>query len=184
MKQHWIFKTALAALSGIILWSCGAPERPQINYPLTDLSSTAFIPKPLEMKASGKAFGLSQFTGIYTQADQAEWMAVAQFAATEFGAVTGLVLPVNPAETTEIYDVIALEMIETGGPESYDLQIGLPRQKGPLERFRPCVNSYRKRLMIPYPPIPFGLYRVAKSEMNLHYLTAVRCWMWPDTFFL
>ena len=124
MKQNWILIPVLSALAGVMLWSCGAPERPKINYPATDLSATPFIPKPLAIKASGDAFGLSQFTGIYTPADQEEWMAVAQFAAKEFGAVTGIILPVNPSETTEIYDAIYLEMAETGGPESYELQVG------------------------------------------------------------
>jgi hexosaminidase len=124
MKQNWILIPVLSALAGVMLWSCGAPERPKINYPVTDLSATPFIPKPLTIKASGDAFGLSQFTGIYTPADQEEWMNVAQFAATEFGAVTGLILPVNPSESTEIYGAIYLEKFETGGPESYGLQIG------------------------------------------------------------
>jgi hexosaminidase len=125
MKKHnWINQTLTAACVVSLLGSCGGPTRHQIVYPQTDLSTTALIPKPLSLKASGAAFGLSQFTGIYTTVQEPEWEAVAQYTATELGATTGLVLPVNPDAATEIHNGIYLMQQDMGGPESYEIRIG------------------------------------------------------------
>lgn len=121
---YWIFKPAVIALTGMVLWSCGNPAPPEINYPKTDLAATAFIPRPMEINTSGEAFGLSPFTGVFAPDSNSDLTRVAEFTTEQIGALSGLVLPVNPSEDTEIHTGIYFEQANTGGPESYRMQIG------------------------------------------------------------
>ena len=78
----------------ILGWQCETPK-PEIEFPLTDLNTTDLIPIPKIIEANGEAFGLDQFTGIYTSTSDEALVSVADFLAGRIQDRTGLRLPVN-----------------------------------------------------------------------------------------
>ncbi|MDG1572372.1 family 20 glycosylhydrolase [Robiginitalea sp. M366] len=95
---------------------------PQIDFPQTDLAAQPLIPKPVSVTASGAAFGLDQYTAIYSPQDDAPRAAVAAFLSDKIQGKTGLRLPVN-AQDGEVHRAIYLQAGAQDNPEAYHLRI-------------------------------------------------------------
>ncbi len=85
---------SLGVISFLLLVSCGEKKR-ELNFPETNLETTAFIPKPLQVTATKDGFALDQFTAISTAKNNSEFEAVASFLAEKIKGKTNLNIPVN-----------------------------------------------------------------------------------------
>ena len=113
-------------LMAAILMACQTQKRPEVEYPVTDLSKTAFIPIPATVESTGDAFGLDQYTAIYTAGNDEGLNEIGKYLAEKIRAKTGLVLPVNSNEATDIDRIIMIQQTdspELGNPEGYDIII-------------------------------------------------------------
>ncbi|MEX0289719.1 MAG: family 20 glycosylhydrolase [Flavobacteriaceae bacterium] len=110
----------------VIIVSCAEKKKPLINFPATDLASENMIPKPLKITATNSAFGLDQFTAIYTSPTETGFNEVAEFLSQKIQGKTGLKLPVNETEAGTIERIIYIsksDSTELEGPEAYQLYI-------------------------------------------------------------
>ena len=110
----------------VVMCACGSKKEPEIQYPPTDLGAENLIPWPEELVATNDAFGLDQYTAIYTVEDEAEFAEVGQFLADKIKLKTGLRLMVNDMENMEEARAIYISRVEdagTKGKEAYELRI-------------------------------------------------------------
>ncbi len=117
------FFFVLLILVGVL--SC-MEEKKKIHFPPTDLSAENMIPKPLKITPTNSAFGLDQFTAIYTSPNTAGYPEVASFLADKVQAKTGLKLSVNQTEAGTVDRIIYIaqaDSTELEGPEAYQLYI-------------------------------------------------------------
>ena len=115
----------LIGLTGLYQ-SCDMNTKPQIVFPETDLSKTHFIPKPVRVVPTNDAFGLDQYTAIYTSGNIADLSEVGQFLADKIKHKTGLVLPVNESDSPGIDRMIYInqaDSLATLGPEAYQIVV-------------------------------------------------------------
>lgn len=111
-------------LLGVV--SCSEEKRPIITYPSTDLTKENLIPKPLNVIPTNSAFGLDQYTAIYTSQTESEFNEVAEFLSKKIQGKTGLKLPVNDSDAGTIDRVIYInktDSTELKGLEAYQLYI-------------------------------------------------------------
>ncbi len=124
MKTSIVFKGTIVLTCFLGITACTSPKV-KINYPTTDLSQAALIPKPLNMAPAYSAFGLDSTTVILTTATE-DFKKVGQFLAEKIGSGWDLNLPVNASEETTaertifIYQTDSLAM---DAPEAYELYI-------------------------------------------------------------
>lgn len=121
MTRRILLVLAIAFLS----WHCQT-SKPEIQFPQTDLSQADLIPIPARMEASGEAFGLDQYTGIYTASQDEQMLMIAAYLAEHINSETGLRLPVNQEDPAGIERYIYLN--SSGGnatvnPEGYSLTL-------------------------------------------------------------
>jgi hexosaminidase len=111
--------------TSVLILSC-ENEKVPITFPPTDLSTEALIPRPLEITPSGDAFGLDQYSAIFTSPDGEGFEAAGEFLAQKITESTGLHLQVNPdsdsAGERNIFIVKAVDS-DWPGKEAYRLQI-------------------------------------------------------------
>lgn len=119
------YRSLLIICFALLGWQCQT-TKPEIEFPLTDLNKADLIPAPVSIQASGEAFGLDQFTGIYTASNDEPLLAVAEFLAARIQDQTGLRLPVNKEDEAGIERFIYLTIPkaeETENKEAYDLRL-------------------------------------------------------------
>ena len=103
------------------------PQKQEINFPKTDLSAVALIPKPVKTVATNSAFALDAGTSIFTTQNNPGFESVAKFLSYEIKAKTGLELGVNsedaknPIERVVYINQSDSEDLKT--PESYQLYV-------------------------------------------------------------
>ncbi|NND16160.1 MAG: family 20 glycosylhydrolase [Eudoraea sp.] len=105
-------KVLLLCVLLAILGSQCEPAKPEIQFPATDLSGADLIPMPLKIQTEGDAFGLDQFTGIYTASNDESLAAVAKFLAEKIRSKTGLITPINQDKNEGIERYIYLSVNE------------------------------------------------------------------------
>jgi len=124
MKKSIAIRTLSAFFLVAIIMAC-QEQKPKINFPATDLSAVALIPKPLKTIPTHTGFGLDQTTTIYTSKSATGFEAVAQFLAAKIKAKTKLRISVNDSEGN-YHRVIYLNQVNNAdlhSQESYQLRI-------------------------------------------------------------
>ena len=124
MKTFLILKSAIVVTCVLGIAACTSPKT-KINYPQTDLSNTALIPKPVSVTPSHSAFGLDSTTVILTSATQ-DFENVGQFLANKLQARWDLDLPVNTSESEVAERTIMIhqtDSLDMDSPEAYELHI-------------------------------------------------------------
>ena len=108
--------SALVAALFILLQSCSEKIE-------TDLTKTAFIPKPVSVAATGTAFEIKKSTVIYVQEGSEKLLNTAGILAAEIGKVTGQtrVQTLSEAPSKGIY--LAIQANDDLGNEGYKLTI-------------------------------------------------------------
>ncbi len=110
----------------ISLAACQSKKK-EINFPKTDLSTVALIPKPVKTVATNSAFGLDSNTVILTTLTDSEFEKAGRFLAEKVNAKLGFDLKVNNAsDKDEIERVIYInqsDSVDLKTPESYQLYI-------------------------------------------------------------
>ncbi|MCL6265282.1 family 20 glycosylhydrolase [Flagellimonas myxillae] len=121
-----ISRVVLVFVAIISLVAC-QPKKKEINFPKTDLTQVALIPKPLKTIATNSAFALDGETAIYTSTTDANFEAVGQFLSQKIKKKTGLDLGVNPTDgDTPVERVVYINQSdseELSTPESYQLYV-------------------------------------------------------------
>jgi|GEM_PF-3657268 len=99
------------------------PAKPEIEFPPTNLSTADLIPMPENIEPTADAFGLDQFTGIYTASNDEPLAAVAEFLAEKIRSKTGLITPINKEdkEGIERYIYLSVEEDPEANKEAYKL---------------------------------------------------------------
>ncbi|MCW5515950.1 family 20 glycosylhydrolase [Muriicola sp. Z0-33] len=106
--------------------SCTGEKKQVINFPATDLAMENMIPKPTKIIPTNSAFGLDQFTAIYTSQSESGFNEVAEFLSDKIQGKTGLNLPVNQSDAGTVDRVIYInktDSTEVAGSEGYQLYI-------------------------------------------------------------
>lgn len=125
MKSNTFLRSLLIICIIVLASSCGKSTH-KINYPKTDLSKSALIPKPLKVVPTNSAFGLDNKTVIYTSQTASEFEKVGQFLANKIASRLPLNIPVNasPSEAVErIIYINQTEALNSSSPEAYQLYI-------------------------------------------------------------
>lgn len=123
MTKQSINLLSLAAFFLIV--ACKSDKR-VIELPETDLTSVAFIPKPLELQSSAVGFPLDSFTAIQTATDDEESMQIAHALQGYIKSKTKLSLAINPKGSETIYSRIFFDQLDDTsytGDEAYQLRI-------------------------------------------------------------
>ena len=98
----------------IFIMSASTGEKKQIiNFPTTDLAAENMIPKPLKIISTNAAFGLDQYTAIYTSQTESGFNEVAEFLSDKIKGKTGLNLPVNKSDAGAIDRVIYINKTDS-----------------------------------------------------------------------
>ncbi len=127
MKRRHLIIISLVLIALGLGYNCNTVDKPEIKYPPTDLSKTAFIPMPVNLIPGGDAFGLDQYTAIYTAENNSSYAEIGEFLATKIRDKTGLVLPVNEAESPGIERKIFINKeagSDSDSAEAYQIIIG------------------------------------------------------------
>lgn len=106
--------------------ACGEQKSEPIHFPPTDLSAAALIPRPLEINATGEAFGLDQYSAIITEEAEDGFSRAGSFLAEKISEKTGLHLQLNPQEDARgERNIYILKAADTAwqGREAYRLRI-------------------------------------------------------------
>ncbi len=109
----------------VLILACQTKKEP-IHFPPTDLSTEALIPRPLEIRATGDAFGLDQYSAIYTDEGRDDFGKVGRYLADQIRDQTGLHLQLNPDGSTQGDRHIYLQKAPDSsalGAEAYRLRI-------------------------------------------------------------
>lgn len=171
------------------------PQKEEINFPRTDLSQAALIPKPTKTIPTHSAFGLANSTSILTSTTNPKFEQIGHFLAEKIKSKTGLNIEVNAIDdesAVERYIFInQSDSMELKTPESYQLYI---KRDSILLNAKTAAGAFRGiqtlRQLIPeksndtltdYPlwPIPSGKvidaprfeYRGAMLDVARHFFT-------------
>ena len=109
-----------------VVMACQEEQKKRINFPPTDLAKENFIPKPLKIIPTNKAFGLDRYTAIYTTQDVEGFSEVGQFLADKIKAKLDLVVSVNSDGEEPVERIIYInqsDSLELNSPEAYQLYI-------------------------------------------------------------
>ena len=155
----------------IILGSCNDKRKPEIVYPTTDLAAGDFIPRPNSVVPTNDAFGLDQFTSIYTAANTDDYAEIGQFLAEKIKIKTGLRLAVNNQNAGDVDRVIYInesEIPSEQGSEAYQIMInrdsviinaaGAEAAFRAIQTLRQAIPETSNDTLAPHPiwPIPTG----------------------------
>lgn len=113
-----IFPWTLLVFFTIVLVSSCEKQAKKIEYPKTDLSQAALIPKPLKVIATNSAFGLDGKTAIHTASATDGFTGVGQYLADEIKSQINIDLPVNPTNLETVERIIYISQTETLDSES------------------------------------------------------------------
>lgn len=162
------------------LCACQQPKKEPIPFAPTDLRSEALIPKPLEIIADSGAFGLDQYSGIFTDPDNG-YDQTAAFLLEKLKEQTGLHLQLNPpADATGERNIYLRKTTdkEWSGKEAYTLRITADSvlltagtEEGAfrgIQTLRQLIPQASVDTLAPHPlwPIPTGWIR---DEPNFSY---------------
>ena len=109
----------------ISTFSC-EKEKKEINYPKTEITEEALIPKPIEVIATNSAFGLDNKTLIYTNQTVDGFNKIGEFLAKKIHLKTNLNITVNTTSRETIERIIYINQIDSldlDSPEAYQLHI-------------------------------------------------------------
>ncbi|MEX0312908.1 MAG: family 20 glycosylhydrolase [Allomuricauda sp.] len=109
----------------ISLAACQSQKK-EINFPKTDLSAVALIPKPVKTVPTNSAFGLDSNTVIFTSLADPKFEKAGRFLAEKVNARLGFNLAVNNTSDDDIDRVIYInqsDSVDLKTPESYQLYI-------------------------------------------------------------
>ena len=95
------FFTVILSFSLITFFSACQKQEVKINFPETDLSKSALIPKPLKIHPKYGAFGLGRNTVIHTQTGDEEYSKVGHYLSKSIRFDTGLSLALNTSVATK-----------------------------------------------------------------------------------
>ncbi len=126
MKKSIVIRSPFIFLILTTFLACQKNNRPEINFPSTDLSTENLIPKPLETTATKTAFGLDQYTAIYTSSGESAFEEVGKFLSEKIKGKTGLRIPVNDTEASLVYNTIYIQKsdaMDLEGQEAYQIDI-------------------------------------------------------------
>jgi len=105
------------------LMACANGQQKDIIFPETDLSTTALIPLPMNIEASGDGFALDEYTGIYTSQDQG-FADAGKFLARKINARTPIRIKVNSeGEGGGVILIRKADRPELANDEAYHLRI-------------------------------------------------------------
>lgn len=123
IDKRYIF---LVVISVCFLISCAGERRKKVVFPPTDLSKAALIPKPLKIIPTNSAFGLDQYTAIYTSQNAGGFEETGLFLAEKIKEAIGLNLSVNKSDAGTVDRIIYInqsDSTENEGKEAYVLTI-------------------------------------------------------------
>ena len=121
-----LIKTILSIALVAALVACADNKKPEINFPPTDLTVANMIPKPVKTIATNNAFGLDQFTAIYTSQTENGYAEVGQYLSDKINEVTKLNLLVNEKSENSVDRIIYINQSDStdfATNESYQLYI-------------------------------------------------------------
>lgn len=121
-----ITRTLSFVFAACLAIACSEQKSEPINFPPTDLSAAALIPRPLEISATGEAFGLDQYSAIITEESEEGFSRAGSYLAEKISEKTGLHLQLNPAEDARgDRNIYLLKAADTAwqGQEAYSLRI-------------------------------------------------------------
>lgn len=124
MRNSILLRTLVILLGITTIIAC-QEKREIINFPKTDLSTENLIPLPLKITPTNSAFGLDQFTAIYTSND-AEFEKVGAFLSNKINTKIDLDVPVNTATDktpTKVIYINKTENLELDNQEAYQMYI-------------------------------------------------------------
>jgi len=101
MEYSRINKFFFALFLTSLFLACQQEKKEPIHFPPTNLNTEALIPRPLEIRATGDAFGLDQYSAIYTGDGADGFEQVGSFLAEKIREQTGLRLQLNPTTDTQ-----------------------------------------------------------------------------------
>ena len=110
-----------AIILAFVLIQTGCTQKPP-----TDLSKTAFIPKPVSIEATGKSFELKEPAAVYFEEGVEGLQTVAEHLSSELNRISGMNLSVESTTETPkkgIYFTVSNEDTELDA-EGYELNIG------------------------------------------------------------
>ncbi len=116
----------LLLISVCLLFACNEERRKEIKFPSTDLTKAAMIPKPLKITPTNSAFGLDQFTAIYTSQNAGGFEETGLFLAEKIKESIGLNLSVNKSDPGTVDRIIYInraDSTEIEGTEAYVLTV-------------------------------------------------------------
>ncbi|MBT8187289.1 MAG: family 20 glycosylhydrolase [Croceitalea sp.] len=125
MSKMLRFKNAMVIFFILLISACQM-NKPEINYPSTNLANNALIPKPMKVIATNSAFGLDSKTAIFTNQTATGFEAVGQYLAEKINGQTNIVVPVNISSEEAVERIIFIEKsdaLESTSPEAYQLYI-------------------------------------------------------------
>lgn len=116
----WVF----IAIIGLV--AC-QPQKKEINFPRTDLSIEALIPKPLKTVPTHSAFAMDVGTAIHTTQTDPQFIEVGRFLSQKIKAQTGLDISVNATDDSRMAERLVYigqsDSMDLKTPESYQLHI-------------------------------------------------------------
>ena len=130
MKNQYLKYSRLARMLVLAIIftisACSGEKKQIINFPVTNLAAGNMIPKPLKIVPTNTAFGLDQYTAIYTSQTESGFNEVAEFLSDKIKGKTGLNLPVNKSDAGTVNQIIYInktDSTELKGSEAYQLYI-------------------------------------------------------------
>ncbi len=121
-----LIRNIILGFSTILCIACIGTKKKTINFPVTNLATENIIPKPLKITPTNSAFGLDQFTTIYTSNKNSQLMEVGQFLANKIKSKTALSVPINKEKQENTGGIIYINQtnnIDSKSPEAYELKI-------------------------------------------------------------
>jgi hexosaminidase len=98
-------------------------QKREINFPATDLSEAALIPKPLEVVPTNGGFPLDKHTIIRVEDTTEGFKEVADFLAKKIQSKTGLNIPVSQENKASSVINIRSERLKSENKEAYEIRI-------------------------------------------------------------
>ncbi|SDQ58089.1 beta-N-acetylhexosaminidase [Flagellimonas zhangzhouensis] len=121
-----MIKKSILLFTAVLCIAACEEQKKEINFPKTDLSAVALIPKPVKTIPTNSAFGLGAGTAIYTSTTDPEFEKVGQFLSEKIKGKTGLDLGVNSTTENTLERLIYINQSdseELDNPEAYQLYI-------------------------------------------------------------
>jgi len=173
-----ITRTLSIVFAACLAIACGEQKSEPINFPPTDLGAAALIPRPLDISATGEAFGLDQYSAIITEEGEEGFNRAGSFLAEKISGKTGLHLQLNPGEDGRgERNIYILKAADTTwqGQEAYCSR--RPPLKVHSAGFRRFASLFPTVPLIPWPPSRCGPSPQVRSKTGRTSPTGVPCSM-------